>query len=50
MRPRRAVVAWIACGATATLASVLLLLGVIGAVVTARQPRNAVGWILCAIP
>jgi hypothetical protein len=31
-------------------ALVLLLLGVIGAVVTARQPRNAIGWILCAIP
>jgi hypothetical protein len=31
-------------------AVVLLLLGVIGAVVTARQPRNPIGWILCAIP
>jgi hypothetical protein len=81
---RPASFAWIACGATATLAAarlglaiadpessssasgplvpgggipiaafeaiVLLLLGVIGAVVTARQPRNAIGWILCAIP
>jgi len=31
-------------------AIVLLLLGVIGAVVTARQPRNPIGWMLCAIP
>jgi hypothetical protein len=31
-------------------ALVLLLLGLIGAVVTARQPRNPIGWILCAIP
>jgi two-component system NarL family sensor kinase len=31
-------------------AVVLLLLGVIGAVVTARQPRNPIGRILCAIP
>jgi hypothetical protein len=84
VKRRTVVVAWVACGATATLAAarlglaiadpessssaagplvpgggipmaafeavVLLLLGVIGAVVTARQPRNAIGWILCAIP
>jgi hypothetical protein len=31
-------------------AVVLVLLGVIGAVVTARQPRNPIGWILCAVP
>ena len=31
-------------------ALVLLLLGLIGAVVTARQPRNPIGWIMCAIP
>jgi hypothetical protein len=31
-------------------AVVLLLLGVIGAVVTARQPRNPIGWILSGIP
>ena len=84
MKSRPALVAWIACAATATLgaarlglaiadpessssaggplvpgggipmaaceATVLLLLGVIGAVVTARHPRNAIGWILCVIP
>ncbi len=31
-------------------ALVLTSFGVIGAVVAVRQPRNAVGWILCAIP
>jgi hypothetical protein len=28
----------------------LIALGVIGAVVASRQPRNPVGWLLCAIP
>jgi len=31
-------------------ALVLMLLGVIGAVVASRQPRNPLGWILSAIP
>ncbi|MDQ3579575.1 MAG: hypothetical protein M3443_18660, partial [Actinomycetota bacterium] len=31
-------------------ALVLAAIAVIGAVVAARQPRNPVGWILCAIP
>ena len=81
--PSLPTVAWLACGATATLAAariglaiadpessdassgpmapgggipmaafetlVLVVLGVIGAVVAVRQPRNAVGWILSVV-
>jgi hypothetical protein len=36
--------------AAAFEAAVLITAVVIGAVVAARQPRNAVGWILCLIP
>ena len=84
VRIRPALVAWTACGLSATFASarlalaivdpdsagtavdgrvpgggiplalvelvVLVAFAVIGAVVATRQPRNAVGWFLCATP
>ena len=36
--------------AAALEAMVLITVAVVGSVVAARQPRNAVGWILCVVP